>query len=236
MDLQARVARKKRLHLATPVDRTAVPEPVDGAAQVPEQMVQERADIEAGEITGATAEIERQPSPPGRDGQPAADREAVAAVAMTQIRRLPSRCPGPADIGDEQKAALINEDEMGAPSGGVFLSGASRPASTGRWRPRRARRRGARASGNSSPAPSGPSRRGWGDTESRTPVDQFGHPSQGPEIRRVAGAQRALHQQAHELPFLGLGQPRRSARRRLGSQASLPIALICLPPPKHGTH
>jgi hypothetical protein len=47
------------------------------------------------------------------------------AIAVAQTGRLPSGGPGPAHVGDEQKAALIDEDEMGATSCGVFLSVAS---------------------------------------------------------------------------------------------------------------
>jgi len=143
--------------------------------------VQEGPDVEAGEIVGATAEIEGQPPPLGRHRHPTADREAVMAVAVAQTGRLAFRRPGPAHGGDQQKAALIDEDEMGATSCGVFLSAASRAASTGRWRPRPVPRRGARASGNSSRGRSAPSRRGWGDSESRT---------LGESLRRSARASR----------------------------------------------
>lgn len=45
-------------NLAAAVDGAAIPEQVDGTAQMPEQVVQERADVEAREIVGATAQIE----------------------------------------------------------------------------------------------------------------------------------------------------------------------------------
>ncbi len=158
------------LHLAPAVDGAAIPEQVDRAAKMPEQVPKERADVETREIAGAASKIEREPLAPGRDREPAADGEPIVAVAVAQTGGLALGCPGPTDVGDEQKAALIDEHEMGATSSGVFLSGANPRASTGRCAPRRARRRGARASGNSTPAPSAPSRRERGDTESQTPL------------------------------------------------------------------
>ncbi len=62
MDVQARVTREEGLNLSTPVDGAAIPEQIHGAAQMPEQVMQEGADIETREI----AEIERQPPPGGR--------------------------------------------------------------------------------------------------------------------------------------------------------------------------
>ena len=89
-------------------------------------------------------------------------------VAMADTWGLALGRPGAADVGDEQKPTLIDEREMGATSSGVFLSGANPPASTGRWRPHRARSRGARVSGNSIPTRSAPSKRGRGGTARRT--------------------------------------------------------------------
>jgi len=101
VDMQARVLGEERLDFTTPVDRAAVPEQVDGAVQVSEKMVEKGPDVEAGEIVRATAKIERQSSPLGRQRQPTADRESVMTVAVAQTRRLSLRCPGPAQVGDK---------------------------------------------------------------------------------------------------------------------------------------
>jgi len=65
MDMHARVLGEERRDLPPPMDRAAVPEHVDGIAQVTEQMVQEGPDAEARNVARATAAIERQPSPLG---------------------------------------------------------------------------------------------------------------------------------------------------------------------------
>jgi hypothetical protein len=60
VDAQARMALEERPNLPASVDAAAIPKQLHGTAQVAEQVMQERADVEAGEIAGATAEIERQ--------------------------------------------------------------------------------------------------------------------------------------------------------------------------------
>jgi hypothetical protein len=182
---------QERTDFAPSMDRAAIPEQVDRAAQMTEQVLEERSDVEAAEILRATPEIQRHTPPLGRHRQPAANREAIVTVAVAHARGLSRGGPGASDVGDEQEPALIYEDEMGATSSGVFLSGASRPASSGRWRPRPARRHGAPASGNSTPARSAPSRHALGDTARRTPRESVWPPaaaSRDPSgTRRAAG-------------------------------------------------
>src|SRR2546422_252890 len=83
-------------------------------AKMQEQMLQEGPDVEAREIAWATAKVESEPAPFGGDRQAAADREAIVPVPVEETRGLPFGGPGATDIGDEQKAALIDEDEVGA--------------------------------------------------------------------------------------------------------------------------
>src|SRR5262245_5526380 len=151
------------------MDRATIPEEHHGAPQVAKQMPKKGPDVEPGEIPGLAAQVQRQPPVFGRHRHAAADREPVVAVAVEQARRLPSRRPGSANVGNEQKPALIDEYEMGAATRGVFLSGAIPCTSSAQWRPHPARPRGARAFGSSSPRPSALSRRGRDGSESRTP-------------------------------------------------------------------
>jgi len=183
VDMEPRVSREEGPNLPPSVDGAAIPEQIHGAAKMPEEMLQERLDVEARQIPGSTAKIERQPPPSGRQRQAAANREAVVTVAVAQIRSLPLGGPGATDIGDEQKAALIDEDEMGATLSGVFLSAAIRRASTEQWRPHPAPRHVAPASDNSSPVRSGASRRDRGDTECRTPDRSMWSPAPGSRDR-----------------------------------------------------
>jgi hypothetical protein len=208
MNVQPRMGGEERGDRMPSMDRAAVPEQVDRAPQMPEEVLEERADVETAESARATPEVERDASPFGRDHQPATDREAIVTVPVTHARRLPFGRPGPADVGNEQESTLIDEDEMGATSSDVFLSGASRPVSTGRWRPRPARRPGAPASGNSSPARSAPSRHAPGGTEPRT---------LGESVRLPAAASRAPSGTPH-------GARPVPATLQVGASASWPIA------------
>lgn len=73
MDVQPGMVGQERLHVPPPMDRTTVAEQVDRSAQMAEQVLKERADVEAGEIAGAAPEIERQVPPLGRHRHPAAN-------------------------------------------------------------------------------------------------------------------------------------------------------------------
>jgi hypothetical protein len=119
--------------------------------QMPEQVLEECAYVEAAEIVRLTPGIERQAAPPGRDGQTAADREPIMAIAVTHPRGLPSGCPGPAHVGDEQESALIDGTRDGRHVERRFFFRGQASRVTGRWRPRVARRRGAPASDGSTP-------------------------------------------------------------------------------------
>jgi hypothetical protein len=176
--------------LAPAMNRPAVPEQVDRSAEVTQEVTEEGLDIEAGEIVGATPEVESHSPSPGRYRQAAADRQPVVPVAVPDARCLSLGRPGAVDIRDQQEPALIDEDEVGAASSGVFLSAAIRSASTERWRARRARPRGARASGSSSPGPSAPSRHGRGDSTPRTRAESTWRPAAASTDR--SGARRAV--------------------------------------------
>src|SRR5215471_12637173 len=133
-----------------------------------QEVTEKGLDVDTSEAMRTTPEVERHPPMPRRDCHPAADGQPIVAVPVPDTRRLPLRRPSPPNIGDEQEPALIDEYEMGATSRGVFLSAAIRRGSSARSRPRRARRRVARASGNSSLSRSGPSRRARDDSARRT--------------------------------------------------------------------
>jgi hypothetical protein len=175
--MESRASGEERPDLAPAMDRTAIPEQVDRSAQVAQEVTEEGLDIEAGEIVAPAPQIQCHPPALGRHRQPATDRQTVVAVPVTDARRLSLGRPGPAHIRDKQEPALIDEHEMGATSSGVFLSAASPPASTERSRPRRARPHAARASGNSSPTPSAPSRHALGDSARRTPGESIRSPA-----------------------------------------------------------
>ena len=86
------------------------------------------------------------------------DRLNLAPMAGTlQDRGLSPRRPSPADVRDEQKSTLIEEDQVGPTSVGVFLYGANDSASSVRSPSRPALEPVSPASDNSSPDPPEPS-------------------------------------------------------------------------------
>jgi hypothetical protein len=165
---QAWVAGDEGLDFSTAMGTPPIPEERDRAAAVSKQVPEERPDVQAVEVARTAAQVEAQAPPPGRDRQARADRQTVTPVPMLEVRGLAFGRPRPTHIGNQQKPALIDEDKVGSSSVSVFLSVATRPASTERWPARRAPQRGAPAFDNSSPAGSGPSRRGWRDSARRS--------------------------------------------------------------------
>ncbi len=118
----------------TAMDRSPIPEQDDGSLQMPEQVLQERSDIQAGEIVTAQPKVERHPSPLGRHGQGTDRRHPILLIAVAHDRRAAFRGPGVRHVGDEQEARFIKEDEVGTTSRGVFYMGPaySRPPGDGR--------------------------------------------------------------------------------------------------------
>lgn len=100
--------------LSPAMNRAAIPEQVDPAAEVTQEVTEEHLDIETCEVVGPTPEVERHAPALRRHREPAANREPIVAVPVTDAWRLASGRPGPADIRDEEKPAFIDEHEMGA--------------------------------------------------------------------------------------------------------------------------
>src|SRR5262249_14617462 len=140
VEAKARMGRQKGPNLSAPMNGSAIPEQIHGAAKVPEQMLQEGPNVEPREIARATPQVESQPAAFRRDSQATADGETIVPVPMQQARGVSARRPGATDIGDEQETTFIHEDEMGAAACGVFLSGAIPCTSIGQWPPHRAPR------------------------------------------------------------------------------------------------
>ena len=78
---------QKRPDLAPAMDRPAVPEQVDRAPQVAQEVTEEGLDIEAGEIVGPTPEVEGHSPSPGRDRQGATDRPPVMPPCDARLGR-----------------------------------------------------------------------------------------------------------------------------------------------------
>jgi len=168
------VPAEERLHGLTPVNRALIPEQDQRAAEVSQELPEEPANIQPIEAAGLEPDVQRQAAPAGRDRQRTDGRDVALLVEIPCIRGVPSGCPGALEVRDEQEAALVEEDQVGADPIGVFLYAATGAVSNGQWPFRLAEGRGAPASGNSSPSPAATTRRGWGGTEPGTSSESAG--------------------------------------------------------------
>jgi len=99
-DLQPGMGAKKRLDLSAPMDGPLIPQQDDRSADVVEQVLEEGADIQAGQVPLAKPEIQRDVLPPGRYREGTDRRDAIMFVEMVEKRRLAPRRPCAGDGGD----------------------------------------------------------------------------------------------------------------------------------------
>lgn len=97
-------------------------------------------------------DVERPPLTLGRDGPGVKGVDAPLFRPHRAGGGLPLRSPGAFKVGDEQKAAFVQENHVGAKLRGFVLSVASESAANAQSLPRRADTSAARASGNSPPS------------------------------------------------------------------------------------
>jgi hypothetical protein len=150
MDLHAGIPLEKYLDVVMSMDLSAIPEQHDRAARVTEQVPEKRDDFGPRDVAQVQVEVQPEAVTLRGHGERRDDRDFLMPITMSKTRSLPDGRPGLADVGDEQKPALIEEREMSTSACGVFLTGAIPPASTGRWLLRRARWRAVPAFANSS--------------------------------------------------------------------------------------
>ncbi len=153
VDMQARLLGQERLDVPAPVDFTAIPNNEHMSSQMKQQLVQERNDIQPGDIVGMEPRVKPQPLSSGRDSQDADDRYFVPPVAVPQDWSLANGSPCPTDIGNQQKAALVEKAQMGTKSFSLFLYVAKPAPSTDGFHPRPVATPASQASGNSNSAP-----------------------------------------------------------------------------------
>src|SRR5437667_8147141 len=130
MNLQAWVSAQDALDVMPSMDLPAIPQEHDWPAEVTQQLPEKGDDLGASDVAGMEIKVQPEPVATGRHGERRNDRDLVTAVAVPKLRRTTDGGPGLADIRDEQESTFIEERQMGAPARGVFLSGATRPAST----------------------------------------------------------------------------------------------------------
>jgi len=122
LEVQPREATTELADPISLVDAGLVPEEEDGAAEMAQQVPEERAHLVVPDVLRVDLEVEADPLALGRDADPGDDREAIAAVAMADDRRLPTRRPGLAQGRDQEEARLVGEDDVGTQPRSVFFT------------------------------------------------------------------------------------------------------------------
>jgi hypothetical protein len=147
-----------------PVNRAAGPEQEDRTAEMVQEGSEELCDVDSLKVLRLPVEVQAHMLPLRRHGQGRQGGESSMFVAVWDDWRLSGGSPGAAPGGDEQKAALIQEDQMGAQALDFFLSLAMCSASSERWPLRRAEGPDAPAPDSSSPNGARASRHALGDS------------------------------------------------------------------------
>jgi hypothetical protein len=148
-----------RLDRGPAMNRTTIPEEHDMAAPMTQERAEEVGHIDRLEVARLPAQVQAQVLALRGDGEGGPRRDAVMLIVVGDDRRVSGRSPGAPAGGYEQKAALIQDGQMGAQPLAVFLWRATGSASNGRSPARRGGWPGAQAPDNSSPCRARSSRR-----------------------------------------------------------------------------
>ena len=158
------------LHERSPMDWPAVPEKDHVPSYVLQKIAKKQGDLLACNVVGVQVNIEPHASSSRRNRDARNGGDPISFVAVPQDRSFTRRGPRPADVGNEQETAFVEEGQMGPKSCGFFLSRAMWSSSIVRWPSRHAGSPDVWASGNSIPTPAtSPSKHDRCDSARRTP-------------------------------------------------------------------
>src|SRR6266487_1287409 len=164
LEMQPRMRLAHRVDSRPAVNRAAVPQQDDGAPEMPQERTKEVGHIDRLEVTWLEADVQPQMLALGGHREGGQGRDPVMLIVVADDGRVPRGRPGAAAGRNEQKAALIQEGEVGPKSSGFFLWPAICSAASGQWPARRVGWPGLRAPDNSSRSDARASRRVPGDS------------------------------------------------------------------------
>lgn len=167
MHMEPAVVAKELLDDGAPVDGAAIPQEHHGCAQMPKEVAQKADDLHPRDVDGMEAKVKSKPLSRWGDRDGGDGRNSIPLVAVSEDGGTADRRPGLAHIRNEEKAAFVEEDEMGPKSLGFFLSPATDASSSVGWPARPSVWPGAPASARSIRDPSSSATHGRGDTELR---------------------------------------------------------------------
>jgi len=90
--------------------------------QMPQQVAEKLANLLLPDVLEVKLIEKTQALPLRADRDSRDHRDLVPSVSMVDHRRLPHRCPGLGDVGDQQKPGFIGKNYMGAQPRGVFFT------------------------------------------------------------------------------------------------------------------
>lgn len=107
------------------MDRCPIPERDNRPSDLGQQRLEKAQDIRAFEAAPAELQVQGQAAALGGDGQGRNGRDLLVLEVVGHCGRLPARRPGAFDVGDEQKATFIDENQVRPQALSLFLSKAS---------------------------------------------------------------------------------------------------------------
>lgn len=167
LDMKPGVFGQKILDRSALMDKSLIPYKNHRSPKMTKKKSQKGYHIPTLEIPDLQREIKPPVSALGRDRKRRDGRKSIAAVDMTQQRRLPPRRPCPPEKRNEHEAAFIQKSQMGAKCERFFLWPAIVSSSISRSPLRPFPGPAAPASGNSISTPPKLARYGWDDSESQ---------------------------------------------------------------------
>jgi hypothetical protein len=131
--LQSLLLLDKIFDRPTFVDGSAIPEDKDFSPKVAEDVFEKTDDLQSGDIVSMQADIEPHAPVRWRDSDSGNGGDFVPLVTVPKNGGTANRTPCFDDVGNEEKTALIEEDQMGFKPSGFFLCEAMSPVSSMRW-------------------------------------------------------------------------------------------------------
>lgn len=124
--MQPPVVAQKLPDRKTSMDGAAVPQQGHGSFQMSQQVLQKTDDLITPNVfVRVQLHVKGQASLPGRYADSRNSRHLGPAPRCGQSRRLAPWCPRLPDARDQQEAAFVEEDQMGAPPFSLFLYAAT---------------------------------------------------------------------------------------------------------------
>ena len=104
------------------VNARVVPDHDDPPAEMAQQVAEKIAHLVVLDVLRIALKVQADALAAGRDGDSRDHRDAIMPVAMTDEGRLPARCPGLSNRGDQEEARLVDENDVGTQPRGVFFT------------------------------------------------------------------------------------------------------------------